>query len=189
MDKEFLAAYKQLNSEQRQAVDALEGPVLVVAGPGTGKTQLLSTRVANILRKTDTDASSILCLTFTNKAATNMRERLYQLIGPASRNVVVRTFHSFAAEIMNQYPDYFWNGARLSVAPDPVQLEIIQSLLARLPLDNPLASTFAGALTAFLRQKQYRGVGERGVARHLAGKLRKWRVALRLPALCAMTVS
>src|ERR1017187_7944583 len=126
MDRKFQAAYRQLNEQQKQAVDAIDGPVLVVAGPGTGKTQLLSVRVANILQKTDTDASGILCLTFTNKAALNMRERLYQLIGSGSRNVVVRTFHSFAAEIMNQYPDYFWDGARLSVAPDAVQLEIIQ---------------------------------------------------------------
>src|SRR6185312_467473 len=100
MDQEFQAAYKRLNSAQKQAVDAIDGPVLVVAGPGTGKTELLSLRVANILKKTDTDASSILCLTFTNKAATNMRERLYRQIGTACRNVVVRTFHSFAAEIM-----------------------------------------------------------------------------------------
>jgi DNA helicase-2/ATP-dependent DNA helicase PcrA len=116
MDKHFQAAYKNLNAAQKKAVDAIDGPVLVIAGPGTGKTQLLSTRVANILQKTDTDASSILCLTFTNKAATNMRERLNQLIGPSSRYVVVRTFHSFAAELMNNYPDYFWQGARLSVA-------------------------------------------------------------------------
>ena len=154
MEQEFKAAYKQLNAAQKQAVDAIEGPVLVVAGPGTGKTQLLSLRVANILRQTDADPTNILCLTFTNKAATNMRERLYQLTGSASRNVMVRTFHSFAAEIMNQYPDYFWEGARLSVAPDAVQLEIIQSILATLPLDNPLASTFAGAFTALSDVKE-----------------------------------
>lgn len=148
MDREFKAAYKALNAAQKQAVDAIEGPVLVVAGPGTGKTQLLSLRVANILRRTDADASNILCLTFTNKAATNMRERLYELTGSGSRKVVVRTFHSFAAEIMNQYSDFFWSGADLSVAPDAVQLEIIQSILATLPTDNPLASTFAGAFTA-----------------------------------------
>lgn len=138
----------KLNKAQLEAVEAIDGPVLVVAGPGTGKTQLLSLRVANILRKTDTDASNILCLTFTNKAATNMRERLYRLIGPISRNVVVRTFHSLAAEIMASYPDYFWQGAKLSVAPEAVQLEIIQNVLAGLPLDNPLASVFAGQYTA-----------------------------------------
>jgi DNA helicase-2/ATP-dependent DNA helicase PcrA len=148
MDQKFREAYADLNRQQKQAVDTVEGPVLVIAGPGTGKTQLLSLRVANILQKTDADASNILCLTFTNKAAVNMRKRLQQYIGPASRHVLVRTFHSFAAEIMNQYPDYFWEGARLSMAPDAVQDDIIQSILAGLPLSNPLAATFAGNFTA-----------------------------------------
>jgi DNA helicase-2/ATP-dependent DNA helicase PcrA len=148
MDKEFKTAYKRLNAAQKQAVDQIDGPVLVVAGPGTGKTELLSVRVANILKQTDTDASNVLCLTFTNKAAVNMRERLNQQIGSESRYVAVRTFHSFSAEIMNNYPDYFWQGARLSVAPEAVQLEVVQTILAGLPHDNPLASTFAGAYTA-----------------------------------------
>ncbi len=147
-----MADYKQelakLNSNQLEAVKQIDGPVLVIAGPGTGKTQLLSMRVANILEETDTDASSILCLTFTHKAATNMRERLNQLIGPESRHVATKTFHSFAADIMNQYPDYFWEGARLSVAPDAVIDDIIQLILSELPDDNPMASTFAGSYTA-----------------------------------------
>lgn len=148
MNQEFRSAYKQLNNAQRQAVDAIDGPVLVIAGPGTGKTQLLSVRVANILDKTDTDPSSILCLTFTNFAATNMSERLQKLIGPSAHNVMIKTFHSFAAEIMNLYPDYFWNGARLQIAPDAVQIEIIQSILAKLPLSDPLSMKFAGSFTA-----------------------------------------
>jgi DNA helicase-2/ATP-dependent DNA helicase PcrA len=148
MNQEFQAAYKQLNERQKEAVDAIDGPVLVVAGPGTGKTQLLSLRVANILQKTDSDPGSVLCLTFTNFAASNMRDRLTDLVGPSAHNVMVRTFHSFAAEIMNLYPDYFWNGARLQIAPDAVQLEIIQDILSELPLDNPLALKFAGAFTA-----------------------------------------
>lgn len=144
----FEESYKQLNDAQRQAVDTIDGPVLVVAGPGTGKTQLLSMRVANILRKTDTDASNILCLTFTNKAALNMRERLMRLAGNEAQHVLVRTFHSFAAEVMNMYPDYFWNGARLTTAPDTTQLDIIKTILSELPLNNPLALKFAGNFTA-----------------------------------------
>lgn len=140
--------YKQLNEQQKRAVDLIDGPVLVLAGPGTGKTQLLSMRVANVLVKTDTDASSILCLTFTNKAATNMRDRLAQLIGPMARDITVKTFHSFAAELMNQYPDHFWSGARLTTAPEAVQLEVIEDILGRLPLNNPLALKFAGTYTA-----------------------------------------
>ncbi len=148
MAADFEREYHKLNPAQKRAVDAIEGPVLVVAGPGTGKTQLLSLRVAKILKQTDTAASSILCLTFTNFAAANMRQRLNSLIGASAHRVVVRTFHSFAAEIMNQYPDYFWNGARLSIAPDATQIEIIQDILGTLPLDDPLASRFGGSLTA-----------------------------------------
>ncbi len=151
---DFASSYTQLNYKQREAVDEIDGPVLVVAGPGTGKTQLLSVRVANILSKTDTRPENILCLTFTNKAATNMRERLTDIIGPSARNVMVKTFHSFSAEIMNQYPDYFWNGAKLTAVPDNVQLDIIQSILTNLPIDNPLAMTFAGKFSSLKPVKE-----------------------------------
>ncbi len=147
MELKFKEEYKRLNKAQRQAVEAIDGPLLVVAGPGTGKTQLLSMRAANILQKTDTDPSNILCLTFTNFAATNMRRRLFDLIGPTGRRIAVKTFHSLAAEIMNEYPEYFWNGAELTIAPDAVQLEILQDILSSLPLNNPLSTTFAGSFT------------------------------------------
>lgn len=145
---EFLKAYNQLNREQKQAVDAINGAVLVIAGPGTGKTQLLSLRVANILDKSDALPENILCLTFTNKAANNMQQRLSQLVGAAGQKVVIKTFHSFAAEVMNTYQEYFWNGATLTNVPDAVQLEIISDILSSLPLNNPLALKFAGQFTS-----------------------------------------
>lgn len=147
MEKLFKAEYAKLNDDQRRAVDNIEGPLLVVAGPGTGKTQLLSLRVANILRSTDTKPANILCLTYTNKAAINMKQRIIALAGPDSTKLPVKTFHSFAGEVMNLYPDYFWNAAKLSVAPDSVQLEVIESIVEKLPLDNPLALKFAGQYT------------------------------------------
>ena len=137
----------KLNPLQRQAVESIDGPLLVIAGPGTGKTQLLSMRVAYILKNTDTDPGNILCLTFTNKATTNMRDRIMGIVGVEGRKVQIKTFHSFAAEIINQYPEYFWNGAKLSIAPDAMQLGIIQKILLNLPLDSPLALKFAGQLT------------------------------------------
>ena len=140
-------ARKELNKKQLQAVDCIDGPVLVIAGPGTGKTQLLSARVANILASTDTRADNILCLTFTNKAAINMKQRIIELAGPIGAKVTASTFHSFAAEIMNIYPDYFWNAASLSVAPDTVQLDLIETIVKQLPLDNPLALKFSGQYT------------------------------------------
>ena len=86
-EAQFLERYRKLNDQQRQAVDALEGPVLVVAGPGSGKTELLSLRVANILRQKDVAPGNILCLTFTEAAATNMRQRLAGLVGPLAYRI------------------------------------------------------------------------------------------------------
>lgn len=147
MKTKYEEAYEQLNEAQRHAVTKIDGPVLVIAGPGTGKTQLLSMRVANILKSTDAKPSNILCLTFTNKASVNMKERIIDLAGHEGAKVVASTFHSFASEIMNTYPDHFWNAASLSVAPEPVQLDAIESIISQLPLDNPLALKFAGQYT------------------------------------------
>ena len=81
----------QLNPAQTEAVDHIYGPLLVLAGPGTGKTQLLSARIANILEKTDANAQNILCLTFTEAAAQNMRERLASIIKDDAYDVHINT--------------------------------------------------------------------------------------------------
>lgn len=143
----FDEAYAKLNEQQKRAVDHIDGPLLVLAGPGTGKTQLLSARAANILRQTDANPENILCLTFTEKASTNMKERMLEMIGPQARKITVKTFHGLGAEIINEYPDYFYNAARLEPAPSAVELEIIDKLLSALPLDNPLSLKFAGQNT------------------------------------------
>ncbi len=137
---EFERAYKALNPEQRRAVDTIDGPVMVVAGPGTGKTQVLSLRVGNILKKTDVAPGNILCLTFTDAAAVNMRERLAELIGSAGYRVAVHTFHSFAREIISAYPEYFYNGADFIAADDLAQLDILESIFDALTRNDPLSS-------------------------------------------------
>lgn len=147
MADQFAVEYKRLNDNQRQAVDLIDGALMVVAGPGTGKTQLLSLRVANILKLTDTPAEAVLCLTFTNKASQNMRQRLDRLVGKDAWSVNVHTFHGFALEIIEAYPEYFFQGASLSLVPDSVQIEIISAILDNLPLDNPLTSQFDGKYT------------------------------------------
>lgn len=98
----FEKALIKLNPAQRQAVDAIDGPVMVVAGPGTGKTQVLSLRIANILKLTDTSASGILCLTFTNAGVSAMRERLFSFIGSAAGTVRITTFHAFAIGLIEK---------------------------------------------------------------------------------------
>ena len=99
----FNDQYKTLNSSQKEAVDNLSGPTMVVAGPGTGKTQVLAMRIANILNKTDVKADGILCLTFTNSAVTAMKKRLTQYLGEAGEQVGVFTFHSFGMKIIESY--------------------------------------------------------------------------------------
>lgn len=105
--QKFEEVYAALNPQQRQAVDTVYGPVLVIAGPGTGKTQLLSARVARILQTTDASPQNILCLTFTENGAVNMRERLTRFIGQAAYDVQIGTYHSFGSTVISQFPEYF----------------------------------------------------------------------------------
>ncbi len=103
----FDELYAKLNAEQKEAVDTIEGPVMVVAGPGTGKTQILTLRIANILRKTDIHPENILALTFTESSAVSMRRRLVNIIGSSAYSVVLSTFHSFCNEVIRNYPEEF----------------------------------------------------------------------------------
>ncbi|MDF1498038.1 MAG: ATP-dependent DNA helicase [Patescibacteria group bacterium] len=136
----FEERYKKLNKEQKEAVDYIDGPMLVVAGPGSGKTELLSLRVANILQKTDIFPNSILCLTFTESAATNMRNRLSDIIGQDAYRVAIHTFHSFGSEIINQNPEYFYQGAIYNPADDLAQVEIIEEILKKMKHNSLLRS-------------------------------------------------
>ncbi len=106
-DEVFKEQYKRLNPAQKEAVDAIDGPVMVIAGPGTGKTQILTLRIANILRQTDTAPEQILALTFTENAASNMRERLATVVGSRAYQVVISTFHSFCNDVIKSYPEEF----------------------------------------------------------------------------------
>lgn len=142
----FDAIYDQLNPEQQAAVNATDGPLLVIAGPGTGKTQLLSARVANILKITDANPQNILCLTFTEAAAQNMRERLTGMIGPDAYDVHISTYHAFGSEIINTYPEFFESihqdrdeDVRFETPVDELrQLQMIQAIVESLPYGNPL---------------------------------------------------
>ncbi|MEA2098334.1 MAG: ATP-dependent DNA helicase [Patescibacteria group bacterium] len=136
----FEKRYEKLNKEQKEAVDNIDGPMLVVAGPGSGKTELLSLRVANILQKTDVFPNNILCLTFTEKAATNMRNRLSGIIGQDAYKIAIHTFHSFGNEIINQNPEYFYQGAIYNPIDDLAQVEIMEEILKKLKYNSELKS-------------------------------------------------
>ncbi len=128
-NQEFLNYYNKLNEKQLEAVNALEGPVMVIAGPGTGKTQILAMRIANILQKTQVNPSNILCLTFTNSGVQAMKQRLLQIIGPASYQIHIHTFHSFCNEVIASYPERFLTSKKINQLTDLEQIFFIQKIL------------------------------------------------------------
>src|SRR5438132_14325961 len=92
-----------LNDAQRRAVEAVDGPILVLAGAGTGKTRVLTTRLAYILSSSRAFPAELLAVTFTNKAAREMRERLEAMVGRAAEGVWLGTFHSIASRILRRH--------------------------------------------------------------------------------------
>jgi len=137
----FDESYARLNEEQRTAVETIEGPVMVVAGPGTGKTQVLGMRVANILKKTQMRPSNILCLTFSNSGAIAMRERLRSLIGADAYGVTVSTIHGFCQSIIDRHPAVFEDFNARDQLSDMEKYQrlnaIIDSVLKNSSLLNP----------------------------------------------------
>ena len=135
----FKQELKKLNKQQRKAVDAIEGPVMVVAGPGTGKTHILSARIGQILQQTDVFPHNILCLTYTDAGAFAMRERLLSFIGPDAHKVHIYTFHSFCNTVVQDHLDLF--GLRdLEPISDLERMDIIRKLIDDLPDGHALKS-------------------------------------------------
>jgi DNA helicase II / ATP-dependent DNA helicase PcrA len=130
---EYEKAFARLNERQKQAVETLLGPVMVVAGPGTGKTETLALRVAHLLRSDlDVAPQQILCLTFTDAGVQAMQQRLLRYIGSTAYQVNVHTFHSFGSLIMARYGEYFRPFTTLEPVDEIKQDEILQNILKEL---------------------------------------------------------
>jgi DNA helicase-2/ATP-dependent DNA helicase PcrA len=129
--------YEKLNEKQRLAATELDGAMLVIAGPGTGKTQIISARIASILSNTDTKPSQVLCLTYTDAGAVAMRMRLLQFIGPSAYQVRIQTFHAFCNTVIQENLSYF--GIRgLSAVSELETIELIHQVIDGFKKDNPL---------------------------------------------------
>jgi DNA helicase II / ATP-dependent DNA helicase PcrA len=131
-EKKFADAYAQLNQQQRHAVDTLEGPVMVIAGPGTGKTQILAARIGKILADTDALPENILCLTYTDAGAIAMRRRLQQFIGTDAYKVTIATFHAFCNDIIQENLSLFEKTA-LDPLSDLERIELFKNLIDNFP--------------------------------------------------------
>lgn len=140
---EFKALYEALNTEQKKAVDTLDGPVMVLAGPGTGKTQTLAMRIANILQQTEMDPWNILCLTFTESGVAAMRSRLLGIIGTPAYYVRIHTFHSFCSEIMSEHREWFAKSNDWQLISDAERIELFQDIINDLPPQSVLKPFYA----------------------------------------------
>ena len=134
----YKVAYEKLNHEQQEAVDQVEGPVMVVAGPGTGKTQILAVRIGKILLETDAQAHNILCLTYTDAATLSMRNRLVRIIGPEAHKVQIHTFHSFCNQVIQENLGLFGNYRQLEPLSDLERVDVFARLMDELPDDHRL---------------------------------------------------
>ena len=133
----FREEYRKLNEQQQQAVNTTEGPVMVIAGPGTGKTQILAARIGKILLETDVSPDNILCLTYTDAGSIAMRRRLLSFIGPDAYKVAIHTFHSFCNDIIQDNLPLF-EKTILDPISDLEKIQLFKSLIDHFPKNHPL---------------------------------------------------
>ena len=134
---QFNLEYDKLNPEQKIAVDSIDGPVMVIAGPGTGKTQILAIRIGKILMDTDTQPENILCLTYTDSGAVAMRKRLLKMIGPDAYRVNIHTYHSFCNQVIQDNLSAFEKSS-LEAISDLESIALLRELIDGFKKGNPL---------------------------------------------------
>ncbi|PWT78386.1 MAG: DNA helicase UvrD [Bacteroidetes bacterium] len=135
--EKFELEYRKLNSQQKLAVDTIDGPVMVIAGPGTGKTQILSARIGKILLETDTRPENILCLTYTDAGVVAMRKRLVEFIGPDAYKVNIYTFHAFCNDIIQENLSLFEKN-QMDPVSELERIRYLRELIDSFPKNHPL---------------------------------------------------
>ena len=139
-----------LNAEQRKAVECINGPLLVLAGAGSGKTKVLTYRIAYMLEQ-GISPWQILAITFTNKAATEMRDRLGVLVGPDARSMWVSTFHSMCVRILRQNAERVGFSQNFTIYDDDDSKRLVKDIMAELNIDpkrwpiNAIRNRISGA--------------------------------------------
>ncbi len=129
---------EELNLEQREAVQTFDGPLLVLSGAGTGKTRVLTSRIAHLLYSGLTKPWNIMAVTFTNKAAREMKERVSKIIGPSADQVIMGTFHSIGANFLRQHSELVGLKSNFSIIDVDDQVTAIKQILKDSNLDEKL---------------------------------------------------
>ena len=126
----------ELSPRQREAVQHENGPLLIVAGPGSGKTRVMAHRVAYLITERDVAPWRILAVTFTNKAARELRERCNSLVPESADSLQVRTFHSFCAQVLRMFPESAGLEPGYSIYDDDDQARTVRRVLDELEIDQ-----------------------------------------------------
>jgi len=137
LQQKFSEEYQKLNEQQRKAVDTIEGPVMVIAGPGTGKTQILAARIGKILLDTDVLPENILCLTYTDAGTIAMRKRLVQFIGADAYKVNIYTFHAFCNDVIQDNLSLF-EKTSLDALSELESIQLFKTLIDAFPKNHLL---------------------------------------------------
>ncbi|MCA3392655.1 MAG: UvrD-helicase domain-containing protein, partial [Roseomonas sp.] len=146
----------RLNAEQRAAVEALDGPLLVLAGAGTGKTRVLTTRFAHLLRSRKAFPSQVLAVTFTNKAAREMRERVGAMMGEAVEGLWLGTFHALTARMLRRNAELVGLNANFTILDTDDQLRLLKQVMEAEHID--LKRWPANGLMAIIQRWKDRGL-------------------------------
>jgi len=162
-----------LNDAQRRAVEAVEGPVLVLAAAGTGKTRVLTTRLAYILATGRALPAELLAVTFTNKAAREMRERLEAMIGRAAEGVWLGTFHAIASRILRRHAEAVGLKSSFTILDTDDQIRLLKQILTAENIDERRWP--ARLLLAMIQRWKDRGLGPEKIQRADAGDFARGR--------------
>lgn len=150
-----------LNNEQREAVTLTEGPLLVLAGAGSGKTKVLTTRVAYLIEEKKADPTEILAITFTNKAANEMKERIIKMLGEIAKDIQISTFHSFGLLILKEYYKFLGYKKNFTILDSDDSLTIVKKAMKDLNLDpkvynpNAIKNKISSAKNELITPEKY----------------------------------
>lgn len=150
-----------LNEMQKKAVEITEGPLLVLAGAGSGKTKVLTTRIAYLILEKGIAPTSILAITFTNKAATEMKERVVRMLGPMGYQIQISTFHSFGFLVLREHYEALSYDKNFTILDSEDTLTVIKKIIKDMDLDskqyNPRAvrSKISGAKNMLMTPSEY----------------------------------
>jgi DNA helicase-2/ATP-dependent DNA helicase PcrA len=153
---------KGLNARQREAVEHIQGPLLIVAGPGSGKTRVITHRIAYLVRVCGVSPHRIAAVTFTNKAAREMKERLERLLGPASSDLTASTFHTFCAAVLRREGDAIKLSRDFTIYDDDDQTALIKRAMKETGVDpkqfapRAILSAISGAKSQLLDAEGFR---------------------------------